>query len=460
MKNRILKNILLLLVLSVVISCSKSDLEPTLTTSKSIDESVGTLNDLKAIANGMYDRMSHYYYYGRDYVVYGDVRSNNAFSNASSGRFDEVDMMLLLPTHAYPTDTWQQMYKVVASANVIIGASTDDIADYNLKKDEVDDIIGQAYAIRALAHFDLMKLYGQKHTGGNLGVPYVLVYKGEETAPARNTISEVNAYIEADLKEAKLLIGSGSYNYFSLDAVYALEARFFLYTEQWEKARDAAAKVIERANFKILSATDYVSSFGIDQSANSIFELEYSGTDKLGNTSLGEIYNGSAYGDIEACENLYNLFEEGDVRIGDDIFAKNANGEYRNIGKFPTDQGDHNLSLFRYEEVILNYAEALFRINSSDANALIYLNMIPENRDATSYAEVNENNILIERRKELCFEGFAFDDLMRTGQGLPYVEEKKDYLPIGVSYGDSRLAFPIPAHEMNANSNMEQNDKY
>jgi hypothetical protein len=67
--------------------------------------------------------------------------------------------------------------------------------------------------------------------------------------------------------------------------------------------------------------------------------------------------------------------------------------------------------------------------------------------------------VLLERRKELCFEGFRFDDLARTGSDIPLVDQYRQTHG-GPKYGSYKYAFPIPTVEMTANSNMVQNDGY
>ncbi len=358
------------------------------------------------------------------------------------------------------------MYKVIASANIVINT---DASSLSGDEGEINQLIGEAYMGRALAHFDLLMIYGQQNCNGTLGVPYVTEYKGDDLSPARNTVSEVEAAVESDLNSALSYMSEdyeeSSKEYFSINAVYAFMSRFYLYMQDWESARDAAAKVINSGEYSILSGTDYISSWSADEPSNSIFELAYSSSDYTSDSSIGNIYYGSSYGDIEATSYLYGLFEDGDVRVDEDMFTKEysddlARYQYRNVGKYPSVTGDLNITIFRYEEVILNYAEALWRINNSSTDALTYLNMIPENRDASDYTEIDEDNIMLERQKELAFEGLRFFDLMRTGSDIPYVDENQTYSTDGISYGDEDLAFPIPESEVNANSDMVQNDGY
>ena len=130
----------------------------------------------------------------------------------------------------------------------------------------------------------------------------------------------------------------------------------------------------------------------------------------------------------------------------------------RNLGKFPALNGDDNVAVIRFEEVILNYAEALFE-QSKTADALTQLNRITANRNATAHTSINKSTILEERRKELIFEGFRFFDLTRVNAGIPVVDPLQN-IQNPINAGDYRLALPIPLVEMDSNSNMVQNDGY
>ncbi|UZR96261.1 RagB/SusD family nutrient uptake outer membrane protein [Chondrinema litorale] len=111
----------------------------------------------------------------------------------------------------------------------------------------------------------------------------------------------------------------------------------------------------------------------------------------------------------------------------------------------------------RYEEVVLLYAESLVELG--DASALSVLNQIPTNRNAELYTEATKANVLLERRKELCFEGFRFNDLARTGNDIPLVDAIRQTHG-GPEYGSYNYAFAIPVSELDANSNMVQNKNY
>jgi hypothetical protein len=460
--------LLAIILVGLTYSCSKESLDPTLAQSKDFQTSINVLEDLQGILNGAFNRMTSTYYYGRDLIIYGEVRSDNCFSNGKSGRFVTVAAMSLGNSDAYVRDTWSQMYSVIASANVLIGATgiTGD-------EDEINHLKGEAYAIRALAHFDLLRLFGQQHvTGGDatLGIPYITEYipnvadfETDNLYPDRNTVAEVKANIYADLTTALSLmsesLNDATAKTITTFAVNAIQARVAIYFGDWSIAKTACEAVISSGEYSIIAAESFSKIWNTDSPVNSIFELAFSSTDNANINGLQYIYRGTQYGDIQVLANLSGIFETDDVRgFADGMFGYEGT-KIRNMGKYPSTDYSDDVFLFRYEEVILNYAEALFELNNADPNALTYLNMIPSNRNATSYAACTKANIMLERRKELCFEGFRFDDLARTHSDIPLVSPLQQTHG-GPTYGNYKYAFPIPLAELNANSNMAQNYGY
>src|SRR5690606_30194330 len=237
----------------------------------------------------------------------------------------------------------------------------------------------------------------------------------------------------------------------------AFESRMAIWFERWEDARDAAKIVIDANAYGIIDQASFVSSFASDNPSNSIFELAFDDTDNEGINGLEYIYRGSSYGDISVAPTVFNtLYSEEDVRA--DILGTEAvgtNTRLRNLGKYP--ERSSNVVLIRYEEVVLNYAEALFELG--DPEALTWLNLIPENRNAAPYSEVTKENILEERRKEFLFEGHYYWDLQRMGYDILEIDTEQN-INAPVPYGDHRRIHPIPNVELDANSNMVQNPGY
>lgn len=444
-------------------SCSKESLDPSMEQDKNVEGSITKAEDVWGILLGAYNRMTHTNYYGRDLIIFGEIRSDNAFSNGNSGRFINPGKMSMTVNDAYAQDTWSKMYEVVASCNILIGLDPDAI-EGDLA--EINHYIGQAYALRALAHFDLLKLYGQQHVNGgnNVGIPYVMNYKGEDLAPPRDNVETVKQDIESDLATAVSMMSEAlndpSHCYMSTWGAYALQARVALYFGDWDKVITAAEAVINSQAYQIIPESEFISSWFTKSSVNSIFELAFSTTDNMNINGLSQIYRGAAYGDIQALEDILTIFDDGDVRADTNFMIGPGaeTGLLRNLGKYPSADYSDNVNLIRYEEVILSYAEALIE-RGREAEALVQMNLITANRGAQPWTEATKANVLTERRRELCFEGFRFDDLARNHMDIPLVNQFEQTHG-GPAYGSYNYAFPIPEVEMNANSNVTQNKGY
>lgn len=432
-------------------SCSTEDLNPSLEQSKESANAITTVGDMEGLLKGAYNRLSSSGYYGRDYLVTNEVRTINVFSNGNSGRFTTEAALQYLPSSTY---IWDNAYQVIAVANILIAA---DVAALEGDQAYGEHIQGQAYAIRALAHYDLLKTYGQQYVGGDLGVPYVTTFKGGNDFPPRESVDSNVSNIIDDLQTGFDFMSSdyfdASKEFMSKYTAKALEARVALQFEMWTEARDAAKEVIDSGIYEIVPADQYVSSFNDDGGQNSIFEIAYSGTDNAGSNSLEFIYRGSVYGDIEVLPNVLDLYGESDVR--EDILGMEED-MIRNMGKYPTREA--NVIVIRYEEIILTYAEALFQLDET-GEALTWLNMIPENRNAEPYSDINVDNILLENRKEFIFEGLWYWDMLRYGRDIEKIDPLQNILET-IPFGDYRLAYPIPLNEIDANSNITQNPGY
>jgi len=476
MKN-IYKYLLIFASSALIVSCGESDLEPTLALDKDLDSGITSDADLGFVLNSAYDRMSVTGYYGRNSIIMGDVRTDNAYSNMNSGRFADSDM----DYSSNGAGPWSSIYGVIAITNIVINADASALTGDPAK---IAHIQGQAHALRALAHFDLLQDYGQHFITGQggadaLGVPYVKTYKDPAyLEPARATVASNIGDIAADLTTGISLM-SDSYNtstsYMTKAGAYAILARAALYAGSVDPSlyatADSAAKwVIANSGATPVGASGFVSSYVTDNASNSIFELAFSGTDSRGINGIAYILRGTSYGDVRiltgdgANPDLLDIYDNDDVRGGSDMIGT-AQGYPTMLGKFPTMNGEDNVTLFRIEEMHLIAAETSLRAGNA-ADALTYLNNIPAIRGlgAGYYASATMDNILLERRKEFAFEGLRFYDLSRMGMDMPLIDSFKqlndDLTGTPPTYGSYRYAYPIALAERNANPNMVQNYGY
>jgi len=484
MKN-IYKYLMLFVAVTVIVSCSEEDLEPTLSLDKDLSSGITSAGDLASVLNSAYDRMSVSGYYGRNFVIDGDVRTDNGYSNVNSGRFQSSGMNYT----AQGAGPWGSIYGVIAITNIVIGA---DIATLSGSATQIAHTQGQAYALRALAHFDLLKSYGQHFItgqggGASLGVPYVKTYKDPANlTPARGTVGSNVGDIAADLTTAIAMMSQSldsSSSYMTVAGAYAVLARAALYAGSvdpslYATAGTAAKWVIDNSGRSPVGASGFAASYVTDNASNSILELAFSGTDSRGINGIAYILRGTSYGDVRiltrdtdangvkvgANLDLLDILTAADVRGSADMIGV-AQGYPTVLGKYPTMSGADNITILRVEEMHLIYAEAMLRAGDA-ATALTYLNNIPAIRGlgAGYYASATLENILLERRKEFYFEGLRYDDLLRTGQGMPLIDTFKqlndDLTGTPPAYGSYRTAYPIGTGEMNANPNMVENYGY
>ena len=476
MKN-IYKYLLIFASSALIVSCGESDLEPTLALDKDLDSGITSDADLGFVLNSAYDRMSVTGYYGRNSIIMGDVRTDNAYSNMNSGRFADSDM----DYSSNGAGPWSSIYRVIAITNIVINADASALTGDPAK---IAHIQGQAHALRALAHFDLLQDYGQHFITGQggadaLGVPYVKTYKDPAyLEPARATVASNIGDIAADLTTGISLM-SDSYNtstsYMTKAGAYAILARAALYAGSVDPSlyatADSAAKwVIANSGATPVGASGFVSSYVTDNASNSVFELAFSGTDSRGINGIAYILRGTSYGDVRiltgdgANPDLLDIYDTDDVRGSSDMIGT-AQGYPTMLGKFPTMNGEDNVTIFRIEEMHLIAAETSLRAGNA-ADALTYLNNIPAIRGlgAGYYASATMDNILLERRKEFAFEGLRFYDLSRMGMDMPLIDSFKqlndDLTGTPPTYGSYRYAYPIALAERNANPNMVQNYGY
>jgi hypothetical protein len=131
---------------------------------------------------------------------------------------------------------------------------------------------------------------------------------------------------------------------------------------------------------------------------------------------------------------------------------------YRDAGarvfKFGYEQGGpanmkNDYVLVRYGEVLLNKAEAMMRQGKPGGE--MFVNMIRERAGMEGMDDdMDMDDLLAERGRELFYEGLRRQDLIRFGKFTsPWFGKGQTT--------DDALLFPIPAPQLNANRNLEQN---
>ena len=479
-----MKYILVVIFSSLLLnSCTKDFLETEPYENLSTAVAISSVNDATVALMGAYSALQSSNYYGRNFVVAPDVASDNVkVSPSNSGRFLSEYNYSMIASSGNPAGLWNIAYDAIDRSNHIIAivpSLTDgEAADRN-------QILGEALAIRALVHFDLVRYFAQPYNltdnvadnangaGGHLGVPYITV--SEIASPARNTVSDVYTKIVADLTQAISLMAASDVTdgRFSALAAKALLAKVYLYMENWEDAKQMAIDVISSGKYSLISTGDYISSWGLEYSSESILSIAMSVVDYSSTNALGYIYLESGYGDLVATADLMDLFEADDVRRYDEDNMDDAgvSGLFKlvsgtvYINKYPGRAGTDGLDntpVLRLSDMYLILAEAQAELGETEAAVLnldaIRLRCNPTAVATTVAGDALIDAIMLERRKELAFEGNRLWDLTRRKRSVVRVDHT---LSNGTTpYPNERFAFPIPQREIDANANMVQNKGY
>jgi hypothetical protein len=471
MKKITNKFYLSILAASLVLGgCKKDFLVQTPANALTPEQALSDAGGLQNALNGVYSDLRSVSLYGRDLTVMGDLIGDNAYvETKNSGRYLNQYQYNVTVNDGVPADIWTAAYTGILRANQII--------DTKVTGTGVDAIKAEAYALRGLLYFDLVKVFATAYTvdPNALGVPIVLHYD-PYNLPSRNKVSEVYAQIISDLKAG--FEGAGAYTNSARLSKYAIEgllAKAYLYMGDNANAKTAAVDVINSGGFTLVPGANYKSywanpAFSTNK-IETLFEVDADVINNNGFDDLGGIYiNG--YQDLYATSTLYSQYSATDARKSVLIESTAKNGTPAVLNdKYPNaTNGDRdNIKVLRLSEVYLIAAEASLTSNESDART--YLNALVAQRDPgkvyTSTGSTLLADIVNERRKELAFEGDRLFDLNRLNWTINRTVDVgaipiATYNAVTIPPTDGRRIAPIPQSEIQANPNIagQQNPAY
>lgn len=418
---------------------------------------------------------SDFNWYGQQFMLNGDALADNVDLLNNTGRYVTQLVNAARATYNIYGTAYQIINDETRALEVLPDLASEDPARAAILE-------GQAKFARALAYFDLARVYGyepgQEVSGFNSGVPILpeAVFGTSNIFELeRATNTEVYTIIKSDLQDAINLLpveGSAGFPYLpSRTAAKAFLARVNLYEGSYATAAQLAEEVMAETSATLTDATNHVASWATAQHPEAIFSLNISGLDwgtVTGvNNSLATITNtndpsrglNSAQGVLRASVELLAAFEAGDVRrdlwenpTGPDQWeGRKWNGE---LGGFR-----EHIPIMRYSEVLLIAAEGRAR-SGNDAAALAHLNMLRTNRGLAASAASGAaltTAIMDERRLEFVLEGHRFFDMKRTGSAVPKAAAQGGQ---ALPYSDFRILANIPEGALSNNSNLTQNPGY
>src|SRR2546423_498820 len=465
--NQIMRIHKLLLVLAAAgLSACSNVLDVAPTSSVSSDVAISDAVGARAALQGAYSGLQQGGLYGHRIVDWTELLSDNLRHVGTFDDYADADNHLLRSDNNTVATIWNAAYNEINRVNQII-AKVPGLTD--LTDAEKNEMVGEAYFLRALTYHDLIRLWGNP---GALGVPLRLepvTSAADANQISRSGGTETYSQILADLAQAKQLITAGrsQTRQASLGAVSAIEARVRLYQSDWAGA-EAAAAVVEGMGYSL--ATNFSDLFNATGSntPEDIFRVTFTPTQAQLVSfyylpkALGGRYEVAPTTSIDATTRTTGIIAAFDPASGGNIANYNPadlRGKYSisrtstrtYAAKFRNPAGDEDLHVIRFAEVILIRAEALAHLGRY-AEATAEYNRLrvraglapdPANVDAASTLAA----IARERRLELAFEGDRWPDMGRTNTGVTQIPAAQTLLP-------------VPQSGLDVAPNMTQNPGY
>ncbi|MCK5134458.1 MAG: RagB/SusD family nutrient uptake outer membrane protein [Bacteroidales bacterium] len=440
----------------------------------------------------LYDLLSETYMFGRNVPLRGSLKGADFFHFIENPnlRFDiEYKYVEISSAAGYAGYLWNYCYKTIASCNLILTNLSDMEGDQEI----INDLEAQTLAVKAICYLELVRSFSypvwmaEEDDLYGMGVPLIKDFNDNSTAietpPGRPPLLECYDYIEELLLDALDKIDKSRIEkqFFTEQSLWAILARFYLYTEAWEQSRDAAI-MAESLGGSMIGSADFIAGMTTRFNVESIFEIHFDVNDNPGTSCLayyafksvneqGQIdANSIGYGDYGASNAFINLFSPEDIR--NQLFKQDKTGSARAYHKYIGIESAliHDVPYIRLPEVLLIAAETYAELEDF-GNALNYLNKVYSARTDQILSGITgqelKNEIFKERRRELALEGHELYDYLRTGRSFSRDGSHPTPLTIDPVNGREekkfhRVVYPIPQPEMDANPNIrdQQNPGY
>ncbi len=428
-----------------------------------------------------------------DYTLFvlGELRGDMIAPNGTRTAASERDLMSsnIETNQAYAK--WDKLYSTINICNHVIeftpGVNDPTFTDYIKQQ-----YISEATFIRGLCYFYLVRVWQD--------VPYVTkptTNDEGEFFPGVSPGAEVLKNVKADLiairnKMPEHPTLEKSKSRATAGAVNALLADISLWNFEYDDCITYVDAVEKSGKYFLLPATEWYQNYNPGFTLENIFELYYDQSIGQANTFAGKLYNSTStailyYASAYAKEILsVQITEAGELIRGNGSISNNFQiWKYagavadRTTLRTGTQNTSANLIIYRLADLYLMKAEAYSQKQSPDfPKALEYLNEVRGRSNMTLYSgfsspQAFEDAILLERGKELAFEGKRWFDLLRMGRRNDFARKNNliDILIQNVTSTQklvlkARLSDPngwyMPIHrdEIDRNKNLKQNTYY
>jgi len=352
--------------------------------------------------------------------------------------------------HTTYENPYTQTYERIMGVNAVL----DGIDEATGSTEEREQVKAEALGLRGYYYYMLVNIFGEPYSYNKeaLGVPLKLTADMETNGRPCATVAEVYQQILSDLQSSASLFAKyeksrGSFR-INLPAVDILLCRAYLQMENWDGVIQAATEAINNAE----GLTNYLNE---GTSRKSFSSYDYTEVEWL----FGNGYRPCSLTGMKASDDLLSCFAGNDTRKKLWFYNGNVFKHRLLSPRTPT-------QAIRISEAYLSRAEAYARKGLTE-QALADLNTLRENRytdyvaTETTDAATLLNEILAERRLELCFDEVRWFDLRRLG--MPQIshvykaQKSAAWQTYTLKENDAMYTLPIPNEAITENGNLRQN---
>ncbi len=491
MKNKVILNSVLIIIIFTLSSCSSDFLNVpvqgagTAATDPALAENLvtGAYNSLiSGDAFGSGD--THGIAFISTTNIISDDADKGSTPNDQVGIIGELDNFTHTPTNIFVGSIWSGHYSAIAKCNQALKALQSAVVDEQIK----NRWIGEVRFLRGYYYFNLVRYFG--------GVPAVLRVpesaedaNKDDTFQTRATVDEIYNIIIDDLQFAvdntplRNATGKGRVN---KGTAQAMLAKVYLYRKNWQKVFDLTSEVVNSGQYSLLDSYEKIWRFEGNNSTESIFEIQ---TGTFNNTDFGVrgycVWQGPrvggkggwtdlGFGFCTPSRQFVNSYEPGDKRKDATVITIDDTGAHKGTILFDgyripskdsienyfynykayhselktiepflgnRDNKQKNIHILRFADVLLMQAEASNELGNpgiaiSNLNRLRSRAGLPDSQ--ASGGQALREAIWKERRYELALEHDRFFDIVRQGKagelmtaaGKNFVSGKHELLPV------------------------------
>lgn len=391
------------------------------------DEALQTKSDIQELLNSAYDVTGSYY--SGNVQVLGELLSDNLDEPLNNNDFNEVYIHNTLIFNTTVGNTYADPYLAVFRVNRMLEVLEE--KDFGFTEAELTQIKGEAYFLRAIAHFENVRLMAQPYGFTNDNSHLGIIYKtsSEPLTLPRPTLASNYQDIIADLEKAERSLPLDNGIFADGYATKGFLAKVYFQMGDYPQAAQKAGEVISSGAFSLHPDVD---RFVQQTSPEAVFEVVSTLIDpvdrQVNNKSAGFSGNYGQTGNDEPQLTLSNAFwniysqDTTDTRLDlIEVFNPGTPEQKLVLRKFRREY--FNVPVVSLTDLKLLRAEALALSGSDLTTAVQDVNDIKERAYGGAQNNLNPNasaagiieEARFERRIEMVGEGDRIQQIKRLG---------------------------------------------